>query len=214
VSLFLALIYDRFMAKMEAACGTAWRRELLAGLRGDVVELGAGTGRNLALYDEGLTSLTLAEPDRHMRRRLERALAASRWASRARVVDWPAERLALPDASVDAVVSTLVLCTVPDPARALAEARRVLRPDGKLIFWEHVASDDARRLAWQRRLEPIWTRLSDGCHLCRETERTIANAGFAFDAITRESARKALPIVRPTIRGVARPVPTGQPGSG
>jgi len=205
VSLFLALIYDRFMAKMESACGDAWRTALLADLRGDVVELGAGTGRNLRFYGEGVSSLTLAEPDRHMRRRLERAVAASPWAARTRVVDWPAERLALPDTSVDAVVSTLVMCTVPDPAGALAEARRALRPDGRLLFWEHVASDDPRRRAWQRRAEPIWLRLSDGCHLCRETERAIANAGFAFESITRESARKALPIVRPTIRGVARP---------
>jgi hypothetical protein len=81
----------------------------------------------------------------------------------------------------------------------------VLRPDGRLVVLEHVASPDPGRLAWQRRLDPFWSRIADGCHVVRDTARAIEEAGFAFETLTRESARKALPIVRPTIRGVARP---------
>lgn len=198
----MAAIYDWFMRDLEEACGRAWRAELLADVRGDVLEVGAGTGRNLEHYD-GLSRLVLAEPDPHMRRKLEAALADARSRPVAEIVAWPAESLDAPDASFDAVVVTLVLCSVRDPARALAEIRRVLRPGGRLVFLEHVASPDPARRAWQRRLEPAWKLVAGNCHLCRETERAIEDAGFAVDRITRESARKALPIVRPTIRGVA-----------
>ena len=102
------------------------------------------------------------------------------------------------------MVATLVLCTVADPGSALAEIRRVLRPGGLYVFLEHVASDDASRLRWQRRLEPAWRVLADGCHVTRRTEASIRDAGFTIDHIERESVRKALPILRPSIRGVAR----------
>jgi ubiquinone/menaquinone biosynthesis C-methylase UbiE len=92
---------------------------------------------------------------------------------------------------------------VSDVKRSLEEIRRVLRPEGKLVFLEHVAAADPGRLAWQRRMEPVWKLVAGNCHLCRETARSIEEAGFRFDRITRESARKALPIVRPTIRGIA-----------
>ena len=105
--------------------------------------------------------------------------------------------------SFDAVVCTLVLCSVRDVEQSLAEFRRVLRPEGKLVFLEHVAATEPSRLAWQRRTEPLWKLVAGNCHLCRETAASIEAAGFRFDRITRESARKALPIVRPTIRGVA-----------
>jgi ubiquinone/menaquinone biosynthesis C-methylase UbiE len=100
-------------------------------------------------------------------------------------------------------VSTLVLCSVRDVTRCLAEMKRVLRPEGKLVFWEHVAAEDPDRLAWQRRTEPLWRLVAGNCHLCRDTARAIEDAGFRFQRMTKESARKALPIVRPTIRGVA-----------
>jgi len=89
--------------------------------------------------------------------------------------------------------------------RSLAEVRRVLRPEGRLLFMEHVAAeDDSGRLTWQRRVEPVWKRVAGNCHLTRETERHIDEAGFEIEAITRESIRKAMPIVRPSIRGMAR----------
>jgi ubiquinone/menaquinone biosynthesis C-methylase UbiE len=206
VSRLVALIYDRFTQGMEEACGVAWRRALLDGVGGEVLEIGAGTGRNLAHYRHGgVDRLTLTEPDPHMRRRLALALARSSLRDRARVVDWRAEALPIETGSIDAVVCTFVLCSVPKPAAALAETRRVLRPAGRLVFLEHVAAADAGRRAWQRRLEPVWSRLADGCHLSRDTAGDILRAGFVFDSLTRESARKALPIVRPTIRGAARP---------
>jgi ubiquinone/menaquinone biosynthesis C-methylase UbiE len=203
MSWFMAAIYDRFMESMERACGHAWRGALLTDLRGDVLEIGAGTGRNLDHYVD-VSRLVLTEPDPHMRRRLAEAARGARTASAIEIVPWDAERLACDAASFDTVVCTLVLCSVREPARSLAEIRRVLRPNGKLVFLEHVAATKASRLAWQRRTEPVWKRIAGNCHLCRDTERSIAEAGFELEQIERESARKALPIVRPTIRGVAR----------
>jgi len=104
----------------------------------------------------------------------------------------------------DTVVSTLVLCSVPDLALSVADLRRVLRPGGRLLFLEHVAADDRPdRLAWQRRLEPFWMRVSGNCHLTRRSAEAIRDAGFRIDGEVRESVRRALPIVRPSVRGVA-----------
>jgi ubiquinone/menaquinone biosynthesis C-methylase UbiE len=202
MSWLMAAIYDRFMESMERACGDAWRRDLLDDLRGDVLEVGAGTGRNLEHY-HALERLVLSEPDPHMRKRLVAKSERVSIAHRIDVVTWEAERLEADAASFDAVVCTLVLCSVRDPKASLQEIRRVLRPGGKLVFLEHVAASNPDRLAWQRRAEPVWKHLAGNCHLCRDTERAIQDAGFDVDRIVRESARKALPIVRPTIRGVA-----------
>jgi len=198
----MAAIYDRFMRGMERECGAAWRRELLGDLRGDVLEIGAGTGRNLDHY-QGLERLVLAEPDPHMRRRLTAMAARASVSKNVDVVTWGAEQIECDAGSFDAVVSTLVLCSVGDVKRSLDEIRRVLRPGGKLVFFEHVAAEDPARLAWQRRAEPLWKLVAGNCHLCRETAHAIEEAGFRFERMTSESARKALPIVRPTIRGIA-----------
>jgi SAM-dependent methyltransferase len=211
MSLFMAAIYDRFMRSTERASFDAWRRELLSPLTGDVLEIGAGTGRNLDHYPR-LDRLVLAEPDRHMRAKLiartSRTSRTSRTASAAvagsvDVVPWTAEALDAPDASFDAVVSTLVLCSVEDLEGAVREIRRVLRPSGRLVFLEHVVSDRPSRRAWQQRLEPFWRPIAGNCHLCRDTARVLEDAGFTFTELRRESARKALPIVRATIRGHA-----------
>jgi ubiquinone/menaquinone biosynthesis C-methylase UbiE len=203
VSRLLAAIYDPFMRGSERASLGAWRRELVGDLAGKVLEIGAGTGRNLDHYPASLDELVLAEPDPHMRARLERAVSAT--GRPARVLSAEAAEVPLGAESVDAVVSTLVLCSVVDPARVLAEIARVLRPGGKLLFLEHVAADDRPdRLAWQERLEPIWSRLAGGCHLTRRTHELIEKSGFELEWTKRESARKALPIVRTTVRGVAK----------
>lgn len=209
-----AALYDRAMRGVEAGGVAAWRAALLATASGDVLEIGAGTGRNLEHYRGSLTRLVLAEPDRHMAHRLRRRLAAGvPLAAEVEVVDAPAESLPFAPASFDVVVSTLVLCSVADQAGALEEVRRVLRPGGRLLFLEHVAAAGRpRRLRWQRRCEPVWRRLAGNCHLTRDTERAIAAAGFGLSEVSRASMRKAPPIVRPTIRGTAvlpGPAPAG-----
>lgn len=202
-SFFMATIYDGFMGTMERAGLSAWREALLADVGGRVLEIGAGTGVNLPFYPPAVERLVVAEPDANMRKRLVRRVEGS--GSRAEVSD--ASALALPweDASFDAVVCTLVLCTVPDPARALAEVHRVLVPGGALVYIEHVAADHApSRLAWQRRIEPFWSPLAGGCRLTRRTSDTIRDAGFDIAGEKRESARKAMPLVRTMVRGIAR----------
>lgn len=200
----MAFAYDRFMRASERACLDAWRHELLAGLSGDVLEIGAGTGANLAHYPAAVTRLVLTELDPFMRAKL---VARVREHARlgVEVRDASADALPFADRSFDAVVSTLVLCSVPDVDAALAEVRRVLRPGGAFVYLEHVAADaNASRLAWQRRIEPVWMRVAGNCHLTRRTGEAIRRAGFAIDREERESMRRALPFVRPTVRGVAR----------
>lgn len=206
MSFFMAAIYDGFMRPMEEACGHAWRSALLGEVRGRVLEVGAGTGRNLDHYPRDLERLVLVEPDPHMARRLRKQLARSPFAGRAEILEADLDHADLEPASFDAVVATLVLCSVPDVPHTLEGMRRLLRPGGELRFLEHVASDDPGRLAWQRRLEPVWKLVAGGCHLCRRTESSIEDAGFRLERVQRESARKALPIVRATVRGVARRV--------
>lgn len=200
MSWFGACIYDRFMSATENACLGQWRQEILARVRGTVLEIGAGTGVNLAHYPRVFDRLLLTEPDFYMRKKLEQRVEGR---AAIEVIDAGAARLPIDSGAVDTVVSTLVLCSVQDPEAALSEARRVLRPGGQLLFLEHVASDDADRLLWQRRIEPIWKRLAGNCHLTRRTEALIEGAGFAVHSVQRESMRKALPFVRPTVRGCA-----------
>jgi ubiquinone/menaquinone biosynthesis C-methylase UbiE len=199
-----ARLYDRVLAPLEEAGLQAWRAELLADLTGTVVEIGAGTGANLAHYPATVDRLVLTEPEPAMlaqlRARLDRAPAG---------VDVVARRasaasLPLDDGEADAVVATLVLCTVPAPGAVLAEVRRVLRPGGRLVFLEHVAADDRpERLRRQRRVDLVWPHVAGGCRLTRRTEAAIVDAGFALEAVTRESARKAPTFIRPMIRGSA-----------
>lgn len=177
------------------------RRQLLGGASGRVLELGAGTGRNLEHYPEGLTELVLLEPDPHMAKRLRERLAGSPRA--ATVIEAPAERLPLPDDSFETAVSTLVLCTIPDPAAALAELRRVLVPGGRLLLIEHVRAGEAGLARWQDRFEMPWRFLADGCHCNRDTAAALTAAGFGAFELEDGTMPKAPPIVRPLIRGQA-----------
>ncbi len=190
------------MAPTESACLRDWRQALLSPLVGDVLEVGAGTGVNLEHYGPEVRRLVLSEPEPDMRARLTERVPRD---ARLEVSDSDAARLRFDAASFDTVVSTLVLCSVSDPKTALAEIHRVLRPGGQLVFIEHVAAEEGTsRLRWQRRVEPVWKWFADGCHLTRRTDRLIEEAGFSVEALTQESMRKALPIVRPSVRGVAR----------
>jgi ubiquinone/menaquinone biosynthesis C-methylase UbiE len=201
-----AAVYDRVMKKAEDHGLRAWRRDLVGSVSGRVLEVGAGTGANLPFYPDAAVWIILAEPDPRMRARLARRVReAGVGEPRVVVSDADVERLPFEDGSFDAVVVTLVLCSVGDPARALEEIRRVLVPGGALVYLEHVAADhDAVRLAWQRRIEPAWKIIAGNCHLTRRTSSSLVAAGFEVEHEARESARKTLPIVRTMIRGVAR----------
>jgi ubiquinone/menaquinone biosynthesis C-methylase UbiE len=198
-------MYDRGFKATEEAGLREMRGELLAQARGRVLELGAGTGLNLEHYSEGIDGLTLVEPDPHMTRQLREKLAQSGKAAEISVVEAPGEDLPFPDASFDTVAVTLVLCTVPDPRAALAEIKRVLKPDGQLLFLEHIRSRSPELAKWQDRLERPWRFLGDGCHCNRDTVSAISAAGFTLGDVERGSLPKAPPIVRPLSRGVATP---------
>ena len=200
----MATIYDRIMRRSEALCLNQWRADLLHDLRGAVLEVGAGTGVNLAHYPPTVSRLVLVEPDRHMRQRLE-LRCRSTGLSDVEIWPDPLEELRVPPASFDAVVATLVLCSVPDLPTTLQQIVDLLRPGGRLVFLEHVAAEgNPRRLRWQGRLEPLWRRVAGNCHLTRRTEGAILRTGLLMERIERASIRKAPPFVRPSIRGIAR----------
>jgi ubiquinone/menaquinone biosynthesis C-methylase UbiE len=200
----MAAMYDRMQAKPEAAGLRAWRHDLLAPLSGSVLEIGAGTGLNLEHYAGTVARLVLVEPDRHMRARLEAKVAALGVSFPVEVVDAGADGLPFEDGTFDAVVSTLVLCSVPDEVTALAEVRRVLRPGGRFVYLEHVAAvENPKRHGWQRRIEPFWKHLAGNCHLTRATDQAIPAAGFELVEERRESMRKMPPWVRVSVRGYA-----------
>jgi ubiquinone/menaquinone biosynthesis C-methylase UbiE len=200
----MATIYDHAMQATEAACLASWRRDLLTGARGSVLELGAGTGANLPHYPLAAEKVALVEPDPFMRRRLEVAVTRAPSPARFEVRSGDATRLAFADETFDTVVVTLVLCSVPDLGAALREIARVLKPEGQLLYLEHVAAEHGSRLLrWQRRIEPLWKHLAGGCHLTRETLDAIEGAGLVPMYPRAEPMRKAVPWVRPTVRGRA-----------
>lgn len=173
-------LYDPLMRSAERSGLGEKRRELLADLHGQVVEIGAGTGANLDHVPAAVDLVTLLEPSPPMATRLRaRVTDPARASTRTdiEVLDAPAEALPLPDASADAVVSTLVLCSVGDLARTLAEIRRVLRPGGRLVLIEHVAAE-GRLGTVQRLLAPAWEVAARGCRLDRDIGRATADAGF------------------------------------
>jgi len=155
------------------------RGELVAKARGRTLEIGAGTGANIPYYPDAIEEVILAEPFEPMRRRLERKLRQR--GKSASALDASAEAIPLDDESVDTVVSTLVLCTVDFPDRALAEIARVLRPGGQLLFIEHVRSHSPRTARWQDRLETPWRHFAAGCRCNRDTVASIAAAGFTTE---------------------------------
>jgi len=177
------------------------RRRLLAGLTGQVLEVGAGNGLNFPHYPVTVTEVLAVEPEPYLRRQ---ALAAASQASvPIRVVAGTAEALPAPDGAVDAVVASLVLCTVADLHLALAETRRVLRPGGRLRFYEHVRAEDPRLARWQDRLERPWGWLVGGCHPNRDTVAAITAAGLRLVQLDRFDLPAMPPLARPHVLGVA-----------
>jgi ubiquinone/menaquinone biosynthesis C-methylase UbiE len=198
-----AATYDRMSRKGEEAGLRAMREGLLAGATGRVLEIGGGTGANLALYDSGLEALVMTEPEAAMLRRLQQK--ASEQAPSAEIVQAPAEELPFEDGSFDTVVSTLVLCGVDDQSKALSEAHRVLRPGGRLLFLEHVRSDDPSFARFQDRMNWL-NRLVVMCDCNRPTLSAIEAAGFDVTQVERSELPKAPKFVRPLIVGTASPV--------
>ena len=186
---------------LERAVFGERRARLLADLDGQVLDVGAGTGANLP-YLGRASRVVAAEPDAAMRRRLAARLAQA--VVPVEISSDPAERLRYPDASFDAVVFTLVLCSVASPDRALAEARRVLRPSGRLIILEHVRGTGTLA-RWQDRLTPLWCLLNAGCHPNRDTAAAVGRAGFTFDRAEYSDPFPRLVPARPILEAVARP---------
>jgi SAM-dependent methyltransferase len=197
-----AVLYDPVIWVGERAGVRSLRAELLSKAHGRTVEIGAGTGLNLPHYPDRLAELILAEPDPAMRSRLERRPSHS--GQRALVVDAPAEQLPFADASVDTVVSTFVLCTVEAPDVAIREIARVLRPDGQLLFIEHVRSESPSLARWQDRLAGPWRRVGRGCRCNRATAELMAACDLALDEVHEVPWRAMPPIVRPLVAGRAR----------
>jgi ubiquinone/menaquinone biosynthesis C-methylase UbiE len=195
-----ALTYDRQMARAEKAGLRAMREQLLAGARGDVIEIGGGTGLNLPCYGPDVRSLTITEPEPPMLRHLERRVREQR--ALATVLRAPAEDLPFDDHTFDVAVSTLVLCGVDDQPRALRELRRVLRPGGRLLFIEHLRAEDP---AWARLQDRMnWlNRLVVCCDCNRPTLDSISQAGFTVTEIEHTGLPKAPKFVRPAIVGSA-----------
>jgi ubiquinone/menaquinone biosynthesis C-methylase UbiE len=160
------------------------RQRMLAGLSGRVVEVGAGNGLNFPHYPLGVTHVLAVEPEPHLRRLAERAAETAPVS--VEVVGGVAEDLPAADQSFDAAVVCLVLCSIRDPAAALAEVRRVLRPGGQLRFFEHVLADAAGLARLQRTLDAtFWPLAAGGCHTSRDLAAAIEQAGFAFTWIER-----------------------------
>jgi SAM-dependent methyltransferase len=198
-----ARFYDRSLRATEENGLGEMRAALLADARGRVVEIGAGTGVNLDLYGGGVEDLTLVEPDPHMGAHLRERLATAAGSPPRRLVAAPAEAMPFGDDTFDTAVATLVLCTVPDPVAAIAELARVLKPGGRLLFIEHVRSEDPGRAGWQDRLEKPWRFMADGCHCNRDTEANLRASAFQVDQLEHGKLPKSPPIVRPLIRGTA-----------
>jgi SAM-dependent methyltransferase len=206
-----ARFFDLVAAKDEERGQADLRRELLAGLTGRVVEAGPGNGLNFPHYPPGVREVVAVEPEPYLRERAGEAARAAE--ADIRVIDGTAEHIPLADGSADAVVVSGVLCSVPDPAAALAEFRRVLGPAGHLRFYEHVRADGA----WGRRqdlADLVWPRLMGGCHPNRDTVAALERAGFTVEHHRRlvfpSTAR--LSVVAPRVIGVARPSEPAEAG--
>jgi len=203
VNRFGALIYDRFLMGASQQAGLAAKRsEALAAASGEVLELGAGTGLNLAAYPrQGITRLVCTEPNAAMSRQLEARSGEA--PIKIEVVAASAENLPFEDDSFDCVTGTLVLCEASSPAAALAEVARVLRPGGHYLFLEHVRSPDHDHARKQDRWAPIWRRASGGCNCNRDTLATIKASALTVDKAELGRFPKAPQIVKPLLIGSA-----------
>lgn len=199
-----ARMYARLSARAEENGQADHRRQLLAGLSGRVIEVGAGHGLNFKHYPETVSEVVAVEPEAYLRALAERA---ARDASvSVSVVDGVAERLPVADEEFDAGVASLMLCTVPDQAASLGEFRRVIRPGGELRFYEHVLADRPGLARFQRAVRPGWKLVAGGCSPDRDTAAAIGEAGFTIESMRRFDFVPSLVELpaKPRILGVAR----------
>lgn len=194
----LARIYDLVMRPAEAFGLRGQRERIGAAARGRVLELGAGTGAMFPHYGDAVTEVVATEPDPHMLRRAEGRRQAAAVPIELRRAD--AQELPFGDDSFDTVVVALALCTVPDLGRALREARRVLHPDGQLLFLEHVRSPRPGLARLQSWATPAWKVVAGGCHLDRETVATVEQAGFRVERLWRSGGGRGT-----IVQGAAAP---------
>jgi ubiquinone/menaquinone biosynthesis C-methylase UbiE len=195
-----ARVFARLSRFAEPSLGEH-RHALVEGLRGRVVEIGAGTGASFRHYPPEVDELVAVEPEPYLRREAERA--ARNASMRVETVAGDAGRLPLADSAFDAAVVSLVLCSVPDQPRALAEIRRVLKPGGELRFWEHVAAPKgSSRRAAQTAADLVWPRLFGGCHTGRDTLQAIEAAGFTIERCRRFDLHRGP--TKPHVLGTAR----------
>ena len=197
-----ARFYERLSRVMERDVG-GQRDDLLAGLSGRVLEIGAGNGMNFRHYPSTVDEVVALEPEPYLREKAKKA--AGEAPVRVSVGETAAYPLPLEDGSVDAAIASLVLCTVPDPAAALAELQRVLRPGGELRFMEHVRSQRPRKARLQQRLDRsgIWPRVGGGCHCSRDTVAAIEAAGFTVDHVHSFELGPSWFVTNPHVIGMA-----------
>lgn len=206
----MASFYDRFILPklLTCACSSSpmmrQRAKIVPQASGRVLELGIGMGLNLSFYDPDKVSAVVGvDPAAELRAAASAAPRDPRLA--VTIEDGTAEALPFADASFDSVVCTFTLCSVHTPAAALAEARRVLKPSGRLLFCEHGLAPDAGVATWQRRIEPVWKRIAGGCHLTRPVASAIAAAGFKLDRVESMYVPKTPRIAAWNEWGVATP---------
>lgn len=197
-----ARFFDRMSRGMEKDVGI-YRAELVEGLTGRVVEIGPGNGLNFRHYPGSVDEVVAVEPEPYLRDKATRE--ANGVSVNVTVQPGTAEELGLPDASFDAVVSSLVLCSVPDQQVVLAELRRVLKPGGELRFFEHVRSSNPRKARLQSALDAtIWPRVGGGCHCSRDTLAAVREAGFSVQRTRTMNIGPAWEITNPCVIGSAR----------
>ena len=180
----------------------ALRERVVSQAAGDVLEIGFGTGLNLPYYTADVSRLVLLDSAELLPRRVARRMEVCRAGGIQRLIT-SAERLPLEDASLDCVVSTLTLCSIRDVTAALRELRRVLRPGGKLLLFEHGRSEDPRIARWQDRLNPLQRIIACGCNLNRPVDRLLTEAEFSVSGLNRERLSPAPQILADVYVGSA-----------
>ena len=183
-------LWERYVVPPLISCACATkpimkqRAKVVPRAYGNVLEIGCGSGTNFDFYAHSeIETLYALEPSKGMIKRAQKKAADLGWGNRIKFLESGAEAVELDDASIDTVVITFVLCTIPDWEGALKEARRVLKPDGQILFSEHGLAPDEGVAKWQRRIEPVWRPLAGGCHLTRDTGHMLTASGFALEGM-------------------------------